>query len=84
MTLFVVPIRFWENDAVIKTVENARFVDSQNIYGFCPQFGHAAYFKRQDCYETLETCQSEIQRRREIKKAEDEADAERVLEILYR
>ena len=83
MTLFVVPIRFWEDDAVIKTVENANFTDSQSVYGFCPQFGHAAYFQRQDCFETLETCQAEIQRRREIKKAEDDADAERVLKAIY-
>ena len=83
MTLFVVPIRFWENDAEISTVEDARFIEDSSVYGFCPQFGHAAYFMKKDCFESVATCQAEIQRRREIKKAEDEADAERVLEAIY-
>jgi hypothetical protein len=82
MTLFVVPIRFWEDDAEIQTVEDTE-VNDRHVYGFCPQFGHKAYFLQQDCYETREACQREIQRRREIKKAEDDADVERVLKSIY-
>ena len=83
MKLYVVPIRFWEDDAVIKTAENARYEGDQHVYGFCPQYGHGVYFMRRDCFETVEEVQAEIQRRRVVRDAEDEAALDKVIDEIH-
>lgn len=83
MKLFVVPIRFWEHDAEIEIIEDAHPTGDQHIYGFCTQFGHEAYFMRKDCFETLETCKAEIQRRQAIKSTEDAAEINQILDQMF-
>lgn len=82
--LWCVPVRFWEDDYLpercrVVTDDGKHSYDgSYNVYAFHYEWNHNAYLDPFDLYPSLEECNAEIQRRRRVREAEHEADAEKM------
>jgi hypothetical protein len=77
--LWQVPVRFWEDYqpercVVVRDDGKYDFEDEYSTYAFHDGYGHDVYLSPDDLYPSLEECNAEILRRREVRSQERKRD----------
>lgn len=77
--LWQVPVRFWEDEkpercVVVSDDSIYDFDDEFSTYAFHDGYGHNVYLSPDDLYPSIEECNAEIYRRREVRDEERKRD----------